>query len=140
MRKKRFSVHGELKHRTIQLLHAVRSLCNNPTLIKRSVHRLQFGIHFACELVGTALFFLQLKCHKFVQASLTSFYFGIHFAYNLEYILRTNWWGRPSSPTKLTHICPGFSDKLLLQWFLTWVRTNLRGSVSQFQGFGNKRF
>ena len=26
--------------------------------------------------------------------------------------------------------------KLLGQWFLTWVRSNPRGSVSQFQGFG----
>ena len=25
------------------------------------------------------------------------------------------------------------------QWFLTWVRFNPRGSVSQFHGFGNKR-
>ena len=33
-----------------------------------------------------------------------------------------------------------FLTNLLTQWFLTWVRSNPRGSVSQFQGFGSKRF
>ena len=34
----------------------------------------------------------------------------------------------------------GIARDPLLQWFLTWDRSNPRGSVSQFQGFGGKRF
>ena len=30
----------------------------------------------------------------------------------------------------------GCNAQPLDQWFLTWVRSNPRGSVSQFQGFG----